>query len=769
MKSKKIPWHRVLLAGILTVALMGCNRAESGQNTDAGQSTGGNAENTADAKGRYVETQLPTPEGFSGVGCIGRLQDGSLLLIDKKEGTKSSSDDGGKSWSTDTLTELKTLTDQDADITGTAIAPDGGIFISYILWEESTSEKTYPEKYIYLDADGTVHNAEFGLEGYNTSVMDSVITADGRVFVITNSYDVYELDVRQQTHQQLFTPDDMRDVGMYVCGNSLVVQNGQKAYFYNLESGELNTPDEVLNSFIGEQTEQKAGIAMCASDDKDGNQTLYLAAGGGIYGHVLGGSVMEQLADGALTNLGDPSKAPAWMSRNEDGSFLIFYRDGALCSYVYDPDISAVPEQLLTIYTLYDNETVRQAISCYRAENPDTFIRLEIGVSEANGVTANDAVKNLNTQLLAGKGPDMILLNGMPADAYIEKGILMDLSDFVAELPGNYFEGILKGYQSEEGIFILPFRFDVPLLTGNESWLSEISDLKSLADTAEAIADSPETEESVLGSYTAGELLEKLYLTSAGAWTSEDGNVNEDSLQEFLTQAKRIYGAEQKNLDEEELSNHQKMYEEFLAFYQDEQRAKDNLLSNGPQSAWQIERRQVLTAGILGSMSELNSILAVNRQMEGNTYRAFNGQSADVFSPSGLIGVSVNSENQELAMSWMETLLGTEVQSKDLGDGFPVNAEAFDSFAANPNPGSMEGAGLTDRDGNEISLDIVWPDDAEKKQFRDLIETLKVPAVTDDSLKEEIIAIGAQALTGEKEIEDCTQEIVQKISIHLQE
>ncbi len=62
----------------------------------------------------------------------------------------------------------------------------------------------------------------------------------------------------------------------------------------------------------------------------------------------------------------------------------------------------------------------------------------------ANGVTANDAVKNLNTQLLAGKGPDMILLNGMPADAYIEKGILMDLSDFVAELPGNYFEGIFK-------------------------------------------------------------------------------------------------------------------------------------------------------------------------------------------------------------------------------------------------------------------------------------------------------------------------------------
>ena len=50
-----------------------------------------------------------------------------------------------------------------------------------------------------------VHKCRVWTGGYNTSVMDSVITADGRVFVITNSYDVYELDVRQRTHQQLFT------------------------------------------------------------------------------------------------------------------------------------------------------------------------------------------------------------------------------------------------------------------------------------------------------------------------------------------------------------------------------------------------------------------------------------------------------------------------------------------------------------------------------------------------------------------------------------
>lgn len=768
MKTKKIQRHRVLIAGILAVVLTGCSKAGNEQKTDTGNLSG-SAENTADAKGRYVETQLETPEGFSGLGCIGSLSDGRLILIDKGEGTKSSSEDGGKTWDTETLEQLKSLTDQDADITGTAVAADGGIFISYILWEESNDAKTYPEKYIYLDADGTVYETELGLEDYKTCVMSSVITDDGGVFVITNSYDIYKLDIKQQKYELLFTPDDAKDIGLYACGSSLVVQDGQKAYVYDLKSGELTTSDEVLNSFIKEQTEQKAGTVIGASDDKDGTQTLYLAAAGGIYGHVLGGNVMEQLADGALTNLGDPSKAPAWMGRNDDGSFLILYQDGSLYSYVYDPDISAVPEQLLTIYSLYDNETVRQAISCYRSENPDTFIRLEIGVSEKNGVTAGDAVKNLNTQLLAGKGPDMMLLDGMPADSYIEKGMLLDLRDFVSELKGSYFEGILKGYQSDEGTFILPFRYEVPLLTGSASWLSTISDLTSLADTAETIAESPETEETVLGSYTAAELLEKLYITSAGAWTSEDGTINEDSLAQFLTQAKRIYEADIKNMDEKELADHQKMCDEFLSYYQDEQKVKDNLLSNGPQSGWQIERRQILTAGLLGSMSDMNSVLAVNRRVEGFTYRSFDGQSANVFSPSGIIGVSVNSKNQELAMSWMKTLFGTEVQSKDLGDGFPVNADAYEGFATNPNPQSTGITGFTDRDGNEMWLEIVWPDDAEKRQFRELIETLNVPAVTDDSLKEEIITIGAQALTGEKEIENCTAEIVQKISIHLQE
>ena len=48
-----------------------------------------------------------------------------------------------------------------------------------------------------------------------------------------------------------------------------------------------------------------------------------------------------------------------------------------------------------------------------------------------DGVTAEDAVKALNTELLAGNVPDVLVLDGLPADSYIEKGILADISEVV--------------------------------------------------------------------------------------------------------------------------------------------------------------------------------------------------------------------------------------------------------------------------------------------------------------------------------------------------
>lgn len=756
---------------IVTFIMAACTKTEN-QTKENGKSNVSN-ENTKEkenAKGRYLETIINMPEGFNGKGSIKRLTDGSLMAVDTEHATKSISTDEGKTWKTETIKELKSIVEGKTEITSVSLAEDGSIFIAYVKWGEKQDGKMYPEKYFYQKPDKTITEFELGIEEYKTSMSDSEFTLDGRLFAGMRGGNIYEINLGKKSAKKIFSVEN--EVCSDMCSNEdmLMILDSKKVYFYNLKSGEITADDNVLNSYVEKQTEKTEGMVMCTAKDGKNKQTLYLAGRGGIASHAIGGSVMEQLVDGALTNLGDPSRAPLEMLQNEDGSFLILYRDGELDSYVYDANASAVPDQQLTIYSLHENETIRQAISAFRKKNPKVFVKFEVGLSGDNGVTESDAINNLNTELLAGEGPDMILLEGMPLESYEEKGMLVNLADVITDLENanTYFEGILKGYQRESGTYVLPFRYDVPLLTGDKDTLSKISDLKTLADEAEKIAGLQTTKETVLGCYTAEELLEKLYLTSANVWTTEGKTVDKAALSEFLTQAKRIYEAEQKNLDEKESKAHEEIVNYYKKQCEDEKEVTEYLLKSGNQAHQQLLKQQILSAGYLSSMSEFESVTSV-KKVNKNEYKIWNGQDSNVFCPTGSIGISKNSKNLENAKQFIQVLLGTEVQGKDLGDGFPVNANAYKNFTKNPAPNSSITVGAKDGNGNEVNLEMEWPKQAEIEKLNNIINSLKVPVISDNSLKDEVITIGARALTGEKGVEQSVEEIIQKISLHLQE
>ena len=49
-------------------------------------------------------------------------------------------------------------------------------------------------------------------------------------------------------------------------------------------------------------------------------------------------------------------------------------------------------------------------------------------MSGDDGVTRTDALKTLNTEIMAGKGPDILILDGISSETYVEQGMLEDLS-----------------------------------------------------------------------------------------------------------------------------------------------------------------------------------------------------------------------------------------------------------------------------------------------------------------------------------------------------
>ncbi len=168
------------------------------------------------------------------------------------------------------------------------------------------------------------------------------------------------------------------------------------------------------------------------------------------------------------------------------------------------------------------------------------------GKTEDGAVTTTDALKTLNTEIMADNGPDVLILDGIPAATYMERGLLADISGIVEE--AGLLKNIQDAYETEEGsIYQIPARFAMPVLFGTEENLSEITDLSSLADIVEA-NQSVYTESFYPSAACATPqyLLHMLFETSAPAWIKEDGQLQEEQIRAFFEDAGRIYAAGKK-------------------------------------------------------------------------------------------------------------------------------------------------------------------------------------------------------------------------------
>lgn len=83
----------------------------------------------------------------------------------------------------------------------------------------------------------------------------------------------------------------------------------------------------------------------------------------------------------------------------------------------------------------------------------------------------------------------MLILDGMPIDSYIEKGILADISDVVDEIDTQ--DGILpnikEGSKKDGKIYAMPVRFLIEIVEGDSSAVGSGSSLKKFAEMAEQL------------------------------------------------------------------------------------------------------------------------------------------------------------------------------------------------------------------------------------------------------------------------------------------
>lgn len=381
-------------------------------------------------------------------------------------------------------------------------------------------------------------------------------------------------------------------------------------------------------------------------------------------------------------------------------------------------------------------------------------------------MTKSDALRALNTELLAGSGPDVLALDGLPLSSYQEKGVLYDLSEVLSPLleDETLLKNIARAFSGERGVYAVPMRFTVPMLCvplEHEDW-------KNLQDIARWAQENPEKRP--LYNLEPQALIRLFYPACFAAWTGEDGRIDEQQLAGFLTDLKTI----------SEHSGGENFPDDISALFGGELPAGlDEDLSEELKEALAPIRMaygRIESFPLQFSFSRFSDFrvpyaaLSVRLGREPSPEETSRyllplpGMGEKVFIPRCILGVNAAGKERELAIAFLETALGEKVQGAQLQDGLAVHAAAL---AASVDTADSWVSSMRDPEGNTLREELT-PVEAQLP----LLETfrrLAYPAVTDGTLRGFLIEEALPFFEGTRSAADAAQAYAGRARAYLSE
>ena len=753
----------------------GTTGADVGNAGENGQTGDGTGENGAAAMGRYVEEQIDLSEQTgqaTGVASLCKCEDGRLVIMDREVGMLVSEDEGA-TWNVETPDWMADY--QDHWLSNMCMMPDGTVALLYYESEDTNAEDA-TFKLVIILPDGTQVPIETELSENELYFRQVVMGDDHRIFASTQS-SIYEVG-RDGSTKKLLTLDFSPE-WMWMKGSLLFMDNtwqrDDAPVIYDLEA-EAYVTDDVLADFVSENYKDRFYNGQDYSDmyllpGNDG--TVYVAGKKGIYRHVLGGNMMEQILDGNLSLLSNPDYYFVDMLQLENDVFLGLFTGGELIKFTYDPDVPTVPENLITVYSLREDDSIRQAVSLYQMEHPDVFVSYQIGIGDRNAVTREDAIKKLNTEIMAGTGPDLLVMDELPLDSYVDKGMLLDLTDYLAQYSSKepLFDNIIEALKRDGKAYVAPATIALPYMASSADGMENVTDLQSLAEVVEQLREE-NPEQDLMGICGERGLMKRFAATSEPRWIAADGSVDRDVLGEYLEQCKRIYDAQMDGVSEETIESYTGQMER-LSEYEGRD-ADETDWSINMELFQYIGKETKMMTGWIPSQYEYTEMLSVdqNKGFENTKIVPMQGQCSQVFKPATMLAVSAASAQPEAAMDFMDAFLSSEVQGGY--NGLPLNQSAFDiQFTPNAEimgeNGEYMGWCSSDADGNMVEFQGYWASDEKIADFKKKLATVNTAYVPDIMLENAVFTQGVGYMRGERSIDETLNEIENAVAIYMAE
>lgn len=650
-------------------------------------------------------------------------------------------------------------------------APDG----SRILAE-------YPEgvrRYKLVTADGR----EILLEKIKEEEYPHFYYGADYFYMTCKGYEIYQID--PATGEMLFLTESTF-YPLYLAANEemLFVVHSSGVLLYDLQNKKVaEKQDETLSALLAGKLENSVVMGTsplllypCGSRSSGGDEILLLMRSG-IYSYQLYGGETECILDGGMYSISDVDKEFAGMAVTEGETgriFYILYSDGKLMRYVMDKTLPAEPEDCLRVYSLYEDENIWQAVSAFRKKYPELSIRYEVGVKPDYGMTEEDALRNLSTELSAGTGPDILVMDDLPIGSYAEKGVLEDLASLRETMPEEeYFLPVIDGFASEAGQYVMPLTFAVPALGGDAEKIQAMEEIQSLQQLAQELEKAAAAQEgSVIGTRSAEETLRLFAQSSMGAWMTEDGTLDKAAVEDFLTQVKRIYDLQMERLPE----GTESMYIGRTNWGNEENVLVRKHGSHGLSEALSVKMmafpEQPFYAGYLSSAWEEYPLTQGQLDYMGGSYRMLPGQNYGTCLPASLMAMNSASPYKENCRLFLTYIFSQEFQGSTALNGTPVNKNAYQKRQANPKGDSTRTYmhfGYSTPDGAFSALGIYWPTSENFAKLSSLFDSVSGVNYCDNRIYEAVIEYGQRALTGEIGIKEAVDEMEEELELYLAE
>lgn len=777
-KSMFKRWAALFLAAAVGITVSGCGTKEpsgSETGTQAGvmeenpSGTGQGDTEDNGGMGRYVESTVLECEYWDRVETQ-TLDDGQIVFVNSMTGRKMVSEDKGNTWEVEESEAFTAFTQEHYPVS-TAIAKDGTLALVCMEKPEGSEEYVY-NLYIY-NTDDTSRQIPFEKPDADSYLSDVQFDDQGNLYAYASGCRyVYKVDVNEGTAEKLIELQDSC-WRMQCVKNILMLVSNEELFLYDLEKKSFIV-DETLNNFVAETFKDLSwtGAGYVNYSFLGEDNTIYLAGEKGLYRHVIGGSAVEQVIDGGLSSLGAPSHGIMAMTVNDQNEFLTAYSDNKIVKFTYDATVSTIPNDKITVYSLTDDEMVRQTIAAYQTQYPDFYIEYQIGMDEG-GITREDALKKLNTQLLGGSGPDVIMLDGMDIAAYAEKGVLMDLTDIVDETDQDegLYRNLIDNLKIDDQIYAVPTVFAVPVVIGHKDYVDNISDYKSLADMMEkAREEYPDTN--LLMVCSASGIMKRTAAICAPSWKDDKGQLDTQKIKEYLEQTKRIYDVQMNGTPEEQITMYQ---QHFMSAGDDGESYEDSKYFGMLNDTTYLEKECPFAYGQIITASTYQMILSAP-QVEGfddTAFKVLDGQSSNVYRPLSIAGINTATKNPDAAKQFLRMMLGTTVQGT-MEFGVPVNKKAlaakyvYDESELGED-GAQYSMSVSDADGLAFGYNIYPVDQEGIAQFEQWIAALDTPYLSDAVLESAVYKQGAKYLEGKLDIDAAVKEIADSVEIYLSE